>query len=172
MNSLAFVSSSAAIASAAAAAVGVWFAFRSFHRSAELQAFLALTTRYEQIMNEIPARLTKDWGEDEDPHLAIRLRYLNLCAEEFCLKEKRLLSATVWGIWEAEMRTTLASPPYARAWPTLSCEFDCYPQFQAFVNDAMDEVNGEPGSFDPPTVMQSPHVHSSPLIPAARRPQR
>ena len=63
----------------------------------------------------------------------MRLRYLNLCSEEFYLKEQRLLSAAVWGIWECEMRSTVASPPYIRAWSTLARQFESYPEFSAFV---------------------------------------
>src|SRR5437868_4789703 len=109
MNSLALASSLAAVVSAATAVVAVLRASRAFYRGAELQAFLALTLRYEQIMSTMPdARLTKDWSEDEDEHRTLRLTYLNLCSEEFYLWKTGLLSSVVWGIWEKEMRSTLA----------------------------------------------------------------
>ena len=62
----------AAVASAAAAMAAVWLASRTFRRSAELQAFLSLTERYEAIMNELPAdaRASRDWGPDVDKDLA------------------------------------------------------------------------------------------------------
>jgi hypothetical protein len=58
----------AAVASAAAAVAAVWIALRTFRRSAELQAFLVLTDRYEKIMNELPpsARTSDVWTEDVD----------------------------------------------------------------------------------------------------------
>ncbi len=82
------------------------------------------------------ARVADDWEEELDQDLTLRLRYLNLCSEEFYLKDRKLLSDAVWGIWDAEMRSTLASPPYSRAWPTLAGQFDSYPAFKQFVEAA------------------------------------
>ena len=103
----------AAVLSAGAAVAAVWHAARTFRRSAELQAFLTLTDRYEAIMSGIPARarVADDWTDDVDADLSLRLRYLNLCSEELYLRDCGLLSNVVWDIWEADMRSTLASAP-------------------------------------------------------------
>src|SRR5438270_7297671 len=96
MNSLTFVSALAAASSAGAAVAGVWHASRTFHRSAELKAFLAFTDRYEAIMSALPERLTSDWSDADDPGFRVRLRYFNLCSEELYLKNRKLLSKKVW----------------------------------------------------------------------------
>jgi hypothetical protein len=138
MDWVAIVSLIAAVSSAAAAVFGVAHAARTFRRNAELQAFLVLTDRYESIMNELPpsARASFDWPDDVDPDMAIRMRYLNLCSEEYYLKERELLSERVWGIWEREMCFTLSAPPYVSAWEACSEHFASYPEFSAFVSDA------------------------------------
>ena len=96
-----------------------------------------MTERYERIVSALPshARVGQWGGADED--FTIRLRYMNLCAEEFYLRERRMLSADVWGIWREEMCATLASPPYADAWLKLESEFASYPEFADFVREAM-----------------------------------
>jgi hypothetical protein len=124
------------VVSAGAAVIAVWFASRTFRRSAELQAFLEFTKRYETIMDSLPSRARTDtrWSPEVDPDLAIRLRYLNLCSEEFYLMQRGLLSKTVWSIWETEMRATLGSDPYLDGWRTLARQFDSYPEFSGFVD--------------------------------------
>jgi len=126
-----------ALASALIALFGLLVAAWSFRQTAELNAFLVFTERYEAIMRELPqnARVASEWGLDVDADFAIRLRYLNLCSEEYYLKKRWLLSKRVWGIWETEMRATLASKPYRDAWQELHLQFTSYPQFSRFVGD-------------------------------------
>lgn len=64
---------------------------------------------------------------------AVRLRYLNLCSEEYYLKKRWLLSGRVWRIWEAEMRRALGSQPYRDAWPTPRAQFASYPESSELV---------------------------------------
>ncbi len=125
-----------ALASALIAVLALAVALWTFRQGAELNAFLEFTERYENIMRELPheARIATDWGPDVDSDFAIRLRYLNLCSEEFYLKKQRLLSGRVWGIWNAEMASTLASQPYREAWHRLRAQFSSYPEFSAFVD--------------------------------------
>ena len=135
---LAFASCVAAVTSAGTAVVAIRIAATTFQRGAELQAFLMLTGRYEAIMSELPpaARVSDDWEPDTDENFAIRLKYLNLCSEEFYSKETKLLSRAVWDIWENELRATLASPPYVEAWAALACRFESHPAFKTFVEAA------------------------------------
>lgn len=123
------------VASAVIALSAVVLAWRTFRQGAELQAFLNLTARYEDIMSELPrrARLEDTWGPNVDPEFEVRLRYLNLCSEEYYLMKKGLLSSRVWDIWEAEIRRALASQPYRDAWEALHSQFGSYPAFSEFV---------------------------------------
>ncbi|BBX34844.1 hypothetical protein MMAG44476_34731 [Mycolicibacterium mageritense DSM 44476 = CIP 104973] len=131
------LASGIALASAVIALLALAVAAWTFRQGAELNAFLVFTERYEKIMSELPheARLHPEWNPEVDKDFAIRLRYLNLCSEEFYLKKRCLLSARVWGIWKTEMTSTLASRPYRDAWQQLRPHFSSYPEFSEFVDD-------------------------------------
>lgn len=135
------LASALGIASAVIALSAVVLTWRTFRQSAELQAFLNLTARYEDIVGELPheARLEDTWGPDIDSEFAIRLRYLNLCSEEYYLMKKGLLSSRVWEIWEAEIRRALGSRPYQDAWQVLHSQFQSYPAFSEFVAQCQEE---------------------------------
>lgn len=123
------------IASTVIALLALLVAAWTFRQGAELDAFLAFTDRYEKIMSELPheERLVDEWTHEVDPDYAIRLRYLNLCSEEFYLRKRFLLSGRVWKIWEAEIGRTLATSTYREAWPVLRRQFVSYPEFSRFV---------------------------------------
>lgn len=131
------LASGIALASAVIALLALAVAAWTFRQGAELNAFLVFTERYEDIMSELPyeARLAPQWNPAVDKDFSIRLRYLNLCSEEYYLKKRRLLSGRVWGIWKAEMTSTLASRPYRDAWQQLRPQFSSYPEFSKFVDD-------------------------------------
>lgn len=126
-----------ALASVSIALAGLGVATWTFKQTAELQAFLTLTERYENIMNRLPQSVRSGgaWGPEADPDFEIRLSYLNLCSEEFYLRKRRLLSGRVWGIWEEEIRAILSSRPYREAWKALEGEFESYPDFSQFVTN-------------------------------------
>jgi hypothetical protein len=124
------------VLSALIALIALGVAASTFRRGAELQAFLVLTERYERIMAELPheARTATEWDPELDPGDMIRLRYLNLCSEEFYLHKRGLLSRRVWQVWEGEIRVTLSTPPYVDAWHRLRDQFQSYPAFIRFVD--------------------------------------
>lgn len=134
------------IASLGALAVAIWGLVqnnRVHKRQSNAQIFLEYTGRYERIMSDYPdgafeARL--DAGEAlPDPSEALSmvvLRYLNLCSEEFYLWRRGFLSADIWGIWEAELRRMIRSPLVRREWIQLRSEFESYPEFVRYVDDA------------------------------------
>lgn len=124
------------IISAVIALLALLVAAWSFREGAQLQAFLTFTERYETMMSELPqeARIATEWAPGVDAHFVVRLRYLNLCSEQFYLRRRFLLSNGVWRIWDAEMRRTLASLPYREAWSAVRQEFVSYPEFARFVD--------------------------------------
>jgi hypothetical protein len=108
------------------------------------QVFLQYTQRYEEIMKSFPkngwaARINSDEALPElsDEITICALRYLNLCSEEYYLRQDRYLSKKVWGIWEKELIRTLRTPMFRREWVKLRDEFDAYPEFQAFVGEKL-----------------------------------
>src|SRR5699024_2190586 len=94
----------------------------TFRCGAELQAFLHFADRYERIICDLSgaSRTIYGWRAADDSDISLRLIYLNLRSEELCLWRSRLLSPAVWNIWEAEMRSMMASPPYVQAWTHLA----------------------------------------------------
>ena len=123
--------------------IGIVVGIITFKHQMNAQVFLECTKRYEQIMDTFPqgargARLAlegKPPPSSEELSLAV-LRYLNLCSEEFYLCSCRYLSRNVWSIWEAELRRTVASPLLRREWRELRSEFQSYPDFVQYVEDA------------------------------------
>lgn len=125
------------------AVVTVLLGIRVYRRQMNAQLFVEYTGRYEQIMGSFPrdnwqARLTmEDYLPDPSDELSLCvLKYLNLCSEEFYLHKKKYLADDVWNIWEAEINRTLATPLFVREWSKLRPEFESYPEFQIFVEQA------------------------------------
>lgn len=124
-------------------AVSILIGVYVFRRQMNAQLFLDYTKRYEEVMRSYPegsrnSRLdSAGVPPPESPELtAAILRYLNLCSEEFYLWKRGYLSGDIWGIWETEMRRTLASPLCRREWPRVQAEFSSYEEFAKYVADA------------------------------------
>ena len=96
---------------------------------------LVVVVRSHRQLRAVVDKAPKGFGHATHHSDAIFL-YLNLCSEELYLRDRGLLSKVVWDIWEAEMRSTLASAPYVRAWPSLAAQLGSYPAFVAFVESA------------------------------------
>jgi hypothetical protein len=105
------------------------------------QVFLTYTQRFDQIMDSFPKdawvmRLDLDRLPDSSPELSRSvLKYLNLCAEEYYLLQKKLLAKDVWQIWEDELKRTLQSPLFKREWKELAKEFEAYPEFRQYLEN-------------------------------------
>jgi hypothetical protein len=125
------------------AAAGFIAGFIYYRRQCNVQVFLEYTKRYADVMNMFPsdgrsARIDlfkEPPPEIEELTLAV-MRYLNLCSEEFYLWKNKYLSNGVWRIWEDELKRTLRSPLLRREWNKVRKEFESYPDFCKYVNDA------------------------------------
>jgi hypothetical protein len=122
---------------------GLLLGLRIYHRQANAQAFLTYTERYEQIMSSYPpeARLARLDSERALPPKSAELtlsilRYLNLCSEELYLFRYGHLDKKLWLIWENELSRMLRTPLVRREWADLRREFESYPEFLAFVEEA------------------------------------
>jgi hypothetical protein len=118
----------------------VW-GVRSYNQQMNTQVFLTYTQRFDQIMDSFPKdawvmRLDLDRLPDSSPELSRSvLKYLNLCAEEYYLLQKKLLAKDVWQIWEDELKRTLQSPLFKREWKELAKEFEAYPEFRQYLEN-------------------------------------
>jgi hypothetical protein len=122
---------------------GLLLGLRIYRRQANAQAFLTYTERYEQIMSSYPpearlARLDSDRAlPPRSPELTLSvLRYLNLCSEELYLFRYGHLDKKLWAIWEDELIRMLRTPLVRREWADLRREFESYPEFLEFVEEA------------------------------------
>ena len=124
------------------AALGLFWGFYNYKKQSNIQIFLQYTHRYETIMDNFPedARFYRlNSGKDLPPEsngltIAV-LKYINLCSEEYYLRESGQLSKKVWNIWKDELERTLQSNLVKREWPKLKGEFNSYGKFQDFVEN-------------------------------------
>jgi hypothetical protein len=126
---------------------GITWGVNSYNRQMNTQVFLTYTQRFEQVMESFPenawvVRLDIDKLPEPSPELSRSvLKYLNLCAEEFYLLQKKLLAKEVWAIWEKELERTLQTPLFVREWEILAEEFEAYPEFQRYLKKIQAQAN-------------------------------
>jgi hypothetical protein len=131
---------------AAATAISVIVAVSIYWKQTKVSVFLEYTKRYQEIMAAKPLakwrlKTNESYGIPKNPkkyaclQVAL-LNYLNLCSEEFGLKNKKWLNKGTWETWQEEMIRTLRTPLLVDEWKkNLRCEFDSYREFQNFVDD-------------------------------------
>jgi hypothetical protein len=120
---------------------------KSYRDQMNAQLFLEFTKRFEEVMqafpkNTWPNRLNiKGKPPPKSKALSLSvLRYLNLCSEEYYLRQKGWLYKETWGIWERELIRTLQTPLFRREWRELANEFESYPKFKEYVENAQKAV--------------------------------
>ena len=126
---------------------GVIWGVKSYRDQMNAQLFLEFTKRFEEVMQSFPKSAWSTRLDIEGPPPAkskalslSALRYLNLCSEEFYLYKKRWLHKDIWKIWEKELIRTLQTPLFIREWKTLAGEFESYPEFKEYVDNAQKDV--------------------------------
>jgi hypothetical protein len=126
-------------------------ASRNFRRQMNAQVYLAYNERYKTLMTDclldfritlLDLTLPEVDSKDRDKIKLCMLRYLNLCSEEFHLKEDEYLSREVWRLWQNEMVSTLRKPLYISGWSEFRAQFESYTPFLRYV----DRVQGSGGA--------------------------
>ncbi len=120
-------------------------AIKSSRVQLNIQLFMKYTERYEHILEGFPAEAIGARfdscalpPESDELRLCV-LKYLNLCSEEFYLHKKGYLPTDLWDIWEADLKTIIASPLVRRDWVRLRSEFSSHKGFQEFVEKIQSE---------------------------------
>jgi hypothetical protein len=129
------------VASILVAVVAFLWGVKSYRDQMNAQLFLEFTKRFEEVMqsfprNTWPSRLNIE-GKPPPKSKALSLsvlRYLNLCSEEYYLRQKGWLSKETWEIWDRELIRTLQTPFFIREWKILASEFESYPKFKEYVD--------------------------------------
>ncbi len=119
--------------------LGLISTISNYRRQATMQVLMKYTERYERILDQFPqdaleARFDAKVLPPESPQLTLCvLKYLNLCSEEFYLKEHGYLAESVWRIWEGDLKRIIWSPLWQREWLSLRSEFVSHPDFLEYV---------------------------------------
>ena len=110
-----------------------------------VQILMKYAERYERILDQFPhdalaARFNANIlpPESEQVTLCV-LKYLNLCSEEFYLTNHGYLSASLWRIWEGDLKRIIGSPLLQREWPALRTEFLSHQEFLDYVERVQHE---------------------------------
>ena len=143
LDLLNFLAQIATLLSLVVGIVTVWLGFRIYRRQINAQIFMAYAERYERIMESFPdfhLRFDFDNPPPESDQLRLCiLKYLNLSSEEFYMWKSKYLADEVWKIWEHELKRMLQSQLLLREWQKLKGEFESYPEFLKFVEEAQSE---------------------------------
>ena len=124
--------------------------------SEQLNAFLACTQRFEQIMVEFPTEIRSGDVAGYEKYLetkrlesskdltATAIRYFNLCSEELFLAQQGVISQDVWRVWSVSIRNMLRTKWLRDRWTELRDEYSSYPDFCQFIEGLIGEVSTTP----------------------------
>jgi hypothetical protein len=125
--------------------IGLISTINNYRRTMNAQVFMKYTERYERILGQFPqealaARFDAKVLPPQSPQLSLCvLKYLNLCSEEFYLTRHGYLSASLWRIWEGDLKRIIGSPLLQREWPSLRAEFLSHQTFLEYVEQVQTE---------------------------------
>ena len=112
---------------------GLWV----YYRQANAQIYMEYNKRYEQVMHDFPEKVRLNFAKAKPGDVCPEciLRYLNLCSEEFYMRQEFYISHKVWTIWEGDIKRVLQTCLIRSAWKDLSKEFKSFKAFQKFVDE-------------------------------------
>ncbi|MFW3145538.1 MAG: hypothetical protein ACMUIE_01855 [Thermoplasmatota archaeon] len=112
---------------------------RQLKKQMMLQNFSDYTSRYQQILLNLPLSITdKDFDidkldkEEKEKVLKWMRVYFDLCAEEYLLHRKKLIDEEVWEDWLEGMIGTYNTPAFRNGWEIISQNKDIYEKFKPF----------------------------------------
>lgn len=131
------------IAGVIATLLAIVFGFRGIHNQLWLSMFSEYAKRYSEIMDALPfearhrgsgfdARALPDYQQKR--FLSAIRNYLNLCSEEFWLKEKGLIDGRTWEVWIKGMGQVAELPCFDFAWESLKSEWTYFEEFCVFMD--------------------------------------
>jgi hypothetical protein len=133
----------ASVAAVVVSALAIAAGLKSVRDQLRVTVFLTYTDRYARIMSGIPFEARQPGGsyrlasrpEDERIRVLGAFReYFNLCSEEKWLYEHRKIDRATWDMWVSSMQIVAQFPCFPEAWQALGFEYDCYNEFQDFVD--------------------------------------
>ena len=107
-----------------------------------LQNFTEYTRRYQEIILHLPENINSNEFEFKHMHEAERettLRYLrayyDLCAEEYYLSRKKLISKGTWHMWSTGMGMAFRKKAFREAWDIIQKDSCFSIEFVKFVKE-------------------------------------
>lgn len=118
--------------------LGVVVAIRNHREQVKTQIFLALSARYDELLQHSPSALwlNNSWREsaERSEHLIISImRFCTLVSLAYYLFRERRISKQMWELLLRSAERRFRSPVFIREWEQLRAEFEAFPEFVALV---------------------------------------
>jgi hypothetical protein len=110
------------------------------------QIFLAMSARYDELMQNSAAGLWKDLTpgtvlpEREDDLTISALRFCILVSLTYFLFRERHIPERMWLLMLRSAERRMRSPLFVREWQDLKTEFESFPEFISLVSSVQDET--------------------------------
>jgi hypothetical protein len=110
------------------------------------QIFLAMSARYDELMQNSAAGLWKDLTpgtvlpEREDDLTISALRFCILVSLTYFLFRERHIPERMWLLMLRSGERRMRSPLFVREWQDLKTEFESFPEFISLVSSVQDET--------------------------------
>jgi hypothetical protein len=133
----------AALATAAAAAAGLYVTMNGLRDQLWLQTFAEYTRRYADVVRDLPSESRRPGSAFDIARLAPDERevvlnsaraYLNLTSEEYFLHSRGRIDDETWSIWRTGIEETVRLPWLRTAWRELEEEYTYVPEFCRFMD--------------------------------------
>jgi hypothetical protein len=110
------------------------------------QIFLAMSARYDELMQNSAAGLWKDLTpgtvlpEREDDLTISALRFCIVVSLTYFLFRERHIPERMWLLMLRSAERRMRSPLFVREWQDLKTEFESFPEFISLVSSVQDET--------------------------------
>jgi hypothetical protein len=120
------------------ALAAIFITVYTFKQQLKQNFFTDYTKRYQEIMLHLPDKIFKNDVEydDLDCETKCYLRaYIDLCSEEYYLKETKKIDKKVWENWEEGMKSAFSKTVIKKAWQNF--DKSSYKDFARYVRDEL-----------------------------------
>jgi hypothetical protein len=115
--------------------VAVYIAIRNNSHQVGVQIFLAYSERVHRVRETLAAETGQKQG---------LLQALHVIFEFYALRKGGFVARPIWEIWEADITRLFCTPQFRREWPDLCDAFEPHPDFIAWVEARLPDL--EPAS--------------------------
>lgn len=106
---------------------------RIFHAQLAFQIMAQMHERYAQLHEDLQS-LPKAFDALTPQHLRKIGVYINMCAEEYYWKRRRIIQKDVWLVWDVAMAYYFRDTVIGEAWKKIYRNDTYYPGFREYIN--------------------------------------